>query len=206
VLKIHREYVEAGAELLRTNTFTANALRMDGARAREAILRGVALAREAAGPDRWVAGSVGPLENLNAGAGEAEKSLREQCRALAESGCDAIVLETFGTEAGLGQAIQAARELGLPLIAQMFRAVPSSAGAQVVGVNCVPAIEVARMLDQAGKLLPLSAFPSAGLPKAYQGPDDFARGASALLARGVRLIGGCCGTTPAYLRALKGLL
>jgi homocysteine S-methyltransferase len=204
---VHREYAEAGCELLRTNTFTANSIRMPGDRAREAILRGVALARRAAGPGRFVAGSVGPLSDVKADPERRATAYGDQCRNLLDGGCDAIVLETFRDLGDLGIAVRAARATGLPVVAQValqaaadgLRDLP----ADVVGVNCLGPEEVGAALEKLASRT-RSCFPSAGLPTKVGypvSPASFAQAAERLRAAGVRLIGGCCGTGPGHLRA-----
>jgi methionine synthase I (cobalamin-dependent) len=216
VLQVHREYVAAGAEFIRTNTFTANRLRMPPGLVREVNSEGVRLARAAAGPGRFVAGSMGSLQDVETTDQERRAAYLEQGRALADGGCDALVLETFGSIVDLLQAIDAGRQAGVPVIAQTYVAgLPLSqlslerSGAQVAGANCTSCGECLRIILQfaAGReATPLSAFPNAGPPARYEPPDSFAAGAMLLIQKGVRLIGGCCGTAPAHIRALGAKL
>jgi homocysteine S-methyltransferase len=211
VLAIHRDYVEAGSELLRTNTFTANSARMDPGLAREAILQGVGLARSAAGSGRLVAGSVGPLADLALDPSLREATYLEQCLALAEGGCDLLVLETFQDLGDLAGALRMARATGLPLVAQValadlgpdrIRQIP----ADVVGINCIDPDLAVRAVERLGPGR-RSAFPSAGLPgeSGYPvSPAQFAQGMDRLRSLGARLVGGCCGTGPDHLRAAAG--
>ncbi len=198
VLAIHRRYVAAGAELLRANTFLAQQPYLDAARVREVNLAGVRLAREAGA--KFVAGSVAPAE---AGPGRLAR-YREQCDALAEAGCDAIVLETFRSLEDLRIAVRAAAATGLPVIANRSLGAPRPVRADVVGLNCIDPEAAIRVIGR-GTGRRLAAFPSAGLPDARGcypvTPQVFAEAVVRLIALGVRLVGGCCGTTPAHIRA-----
>lgn len=203
VLAIHRRYVAAGAELLRTNTFLAQRPFLDATRVREVNLAGVRLAREAGA--KWVAGSVAP-----AAAGRDRLArYREQCDTLAEAGCDAILLETFRSLEELRLAVRAAAATGLPLIASRAGRLPRPVRADVVGVNCIDSEAAIRAIGK-GTGRRLAAFPSAGLPdrkgRYPVTPGAFADAVGRLIALGVRLVGGCCGTTPAHIRAAAGVV
>jgi methionine synthase / methylenetetrahydrofolate reductase(NADPH) len=241
---VHREYLQAGAEIIETNTFGANSFRL----ARHSIAdqvhdinrAGAKLAREAAKSfDVWVAGSVGPLgvriEPLGKTSfDEARVAFREQISALAEGGVDLIILETFGYLEELHQALLAARDVNpkLPIVAQVtideegncldgstpetFTPRLEEWGADVIGCNCsvgpvdmLDAIERVRQLTS----LPLAAQPNAGIPRSVEGrniylcsPEYMASYARKFVAAGVRLIGGCCGTTPDHIRVMKSAL
>jgi len=128
VKQVHIDYAKAGAHLLETNTFGANALRLSAIglekKVREINEAGARLARSAAGPQRFVAGSVGPLIPARGEASElslAQKKevLREQMEALAEGGIDLFILETFSALDDLELALAVAGDLGLPAAAQM---------------------------------------------------------------------------------------
>ena len=195
--QVHADYAAAGAELLETNTFGANALRLGAyglAHKVAAINRaGVRLAREAAGPGRFVAGSVGPLLPLrgsDTGPDDATRQLafREQMTALAEAGVDCFLLETFPGVADLRLALAVARELGLPAIAQLAfveggftgdglsveQAAQQLAGGEpaAIGANCGAGprelLLVLRRLAAATDR-PLSAFPNSGFPQLIDG-------------------------------------
>ena len=184
VLEIHRAYREAGARLLRTNTFLA--------KERDLALAGARLAREAAGEDLWVAGAMGP------GADQAE--------ALAEGGCDLLILETFSDADDLLAALRRAKATGLPVVAQMAGLPDARARAEadLVGVNCLDPEETLRLLGRLDGAR--SAFPHGGLPGAPIPPTAFAAAGARLAALGVRLLGGCCGTGPAHVKALAEAL
>ena len=212
VLGLHREYVLAGAQLIKTNTFLANRLRLEkhglGEQVREINLAGARLAREAANA-RFVAGSVGPLSDLPVERRAA--AFAEQCDALAEGGCDALMLETFTDPEDLGLAIGAAVQTGLPIISEMtvangtplaFFKTYLRAG-QVVGVNCVTLLQALRALEYLHTLsaLPRAAFPSAGPPGQEATPEIFGAWVRELVDAGANLVGGCCGAGPDHIRA-----
>src|SRR5918912_14223 len=213
---IHREYIAAGAEVIETNTFGANRVRLAphglDARVREINLHGVKVAREArevAGENVFVAGAMGPLGRPLAEVREMAPQLvrdifREQAEGLLEGGADLLIVETFGDAEELalaGQTVAAALERLRDL------------DIQVVGANCGlgPQATLATIEEMArlspGK--PLSAQPNAGLPTRVggrflygAGPDYFADYARRFATAGVGLIGGGCGTTPPPARAM----
>jgi methionine synthase I (cobalamin-dependent)/5,10-methylenetetrahydrofolate reductase len=240
--QIHREYIAAGAELIETNTFGANRIRLAEfglqERVRELNNRGVRIAREArevAGESVYVAGSIGPVGQPLAPIGtvtlhDVRQAFREQVEALLERGVDLIVLETFYDLAEITEAILAVRETtDLPLVAQMsfgdeghissgqdpaeVARTLERLGADVVGLNC--GLGPQRVLDfvqqmASATVRPLSAQPNAGLPALVGGrtvyvstPEYFADFARRVTAEGVRLVGGCCGTTPEHIRSMK---
>jgi methionine synthase / methylenetetrahydrofolate reductase(NADPH) len=199
VADIHRGHAEAGAEVIGSNTFGANRYRLashDLEDEVESINRAaVRLAREVAGPERWVVGAMGPSGTIFKTVPEGDKpslraAFREQAAVLAEEGVDALVLETFRQPEELALAIQGARagsREAVPVVAMLsFDAFGTTAdgqspedvsrllvdlGADAIGVNCAdgPAgvYEMAtRMLD-AG--LPVVAIPNAGLPRRVEG-------------------------------------
>jgi len=218
VSQVHQDYVSAGAELLRTNTFMASPLRMGPELARETVRRGVRIAREAAGPGRFVAGSVGPLSDLPNPAPEKKSAYRVEIGELAQGGCDAILLETFTSTEDLFIALEAARSgFNLPIIAQMAfprgpdapaLAALAGSGAEMLGVNCSSpwtAAVVSLELQKKGRGTPLSVFPSAGRAEEEEpgGPLGGAvRTGLYLAGRGIRMVGGCCGVGPEAIRAL----
>jgi methionine synthase / methylenetetrahydrofolate reductase(NADPH) len=241
---VHHEYLQAGAEIIETNTFGANSFRLArhslADRVREINVAGARVAREAAKSfDVWVAGSIGPLgiriEPLGkTSLEEARASFREQIAALVEGGVDLLILETFGYVEELHQAVLACRDVNpnLPIVAQVTidedgncldGSDPEAFGARlaewnvdVLGINCsvgpvamLEAIERVRAVTS----LPLAAQPNAGMPRSVEGrniylcsPEYMASYARKFVAAGVRLIGGCCGTTPEHIRAMKSAL
>ncbi len=241
---IHHQYLQAGADIIETNTFGANSFRLArhslADKVAEINFSGARLAREAAKSfDVWVAGSVGPLgiriEPLGkVSLDEAREAFRQQIAALVEGGVDLVILETFGYVEELHQALLAARDVrpGMPVVAQVtidedgicldgstpetFTPRLVEWGADVIGCNCsvgpvamLDAIERVRPLTS----LPLSAQPNAGMPRSVEGrniylcsPEYMASYARKFVAAGVRLVGGCCGTTPDHIRTMKSAL
>ena len=239
---IHRAYRLAGADVIETNTFGANRVKLEGFgladRLREVNLAGVRLARRAAGTGIYVAGSSGPLgvpvmPHGQTTLTEAEDYYREQAGVLLEGNVDLFILETFRSIDDICVAIRAVRSVSeLPLVAQMttnesghshdgispeeFGSRISAEGATVVGINCgsgpAATLEtVERLRDST--FLPLDAQPNAGLPRQVEGrtmymssPDFMASYARRFIQRGVRLVGGCCGTTPEHIRGVASVV
>lgn len=236
VKNLHAAYRRAGSHILVTNTFAANALVLGDAGVDEMCedvnRAGVALAREAGGPECLVCASVGPLglglrlEDYPAAA--LEDIYRRQCLALCEA--DAILLETFVELREARAALTAASDTGLPVIFQIGN---TGGGAQrwsridsllnethrsnviAVGTNCHHPNEIVRVASYiaARTDLPVTASANAGHPQIERGwvtyeysPDDFAAFALALADAGVAVIGGCCGTTPDHIRKLSEVL
>jgi len=238
---LHHEYLQAGAEVIETNTFGGNSFRLERYslenKVREINLVGARLAKEAAKSfDAWVAGSVGPLGTRIEPLGkisfqEARNAFREQIAALIEGGADLLILETFGYLEELHQAILAARELNpnLPLIVQVtvdeeancldgstpeiFAPRLEEWGADVIGCNCsVGPVAMLEAIERvrAATSKPISAQPNAGIPRSVEGrniylcsPEYMASYARKFVTAGVRLVGGCCGTTPEHIRVMK---
>jgi homocysteine S-methyltransferase len=218
VQTLHREYVAAGAELIKTNTFQANRLRLPERlrdKVREINLAGACLARDAA-KGAFVAGSVGPIGSARDG--DPGPAYQEQCRALAEGGCDLLLLETFLEWDDLAAAIPAARSTGLPVVAQMatagqpLHALGKSAQrpdfVDVVGINCVGPAEACTGVTRLATILqtPRSAFPSGGVPGSILPPELFGEWIKRLVEEGVRLVGGCCGAGPEHIRAAAAVV
>jgi methionine synthase I (cobalamin-dependent)/5,10-methylenetetrahydrofolate reductase len=241
---LHREYMQAGAEIIETNTFGGNSFRLARHsmenRVREINLAGARLAKDAAKSfGVWVAGSVGPLgvriEPLGKTSfDEARAAFREQITALVEGGVDLLMLETFGYVEELHQAILAARDVDpkLPLVAHVtidedgncldgstpesFTPRIEAWGADVIGCNCsVGPVAMLDVIERVRALtsLPLAAQPNAGMPRSVEGrniylcsPEYMASYARKFVTAGVRLVGGCCGTTPEHIRVMKSAL
>lgn len=241
---VHRDYLAAGAELIETNTFGANAVRLASHglsdKARAIARQGVKVARaarEIVGVDALVGGSIGPLGKPlepfgHVSVAQAEEAFRGIAEGLLEGGCDVFVLETFQDLNEILAALRSVRRvsLDLPVVAMMtfgldgktlYGHTPSlvvrvlrQAGADVVGVNCgvgpQPTLEVLEELLGAAGDTPVAAMPNAGLPQFVEGrflylasPEYFAEFAARAMELGVRLVGGCCGTTPAHVRAMR---
>jgi len=238
VERIHREYIEAGAEIIETNTFSANRFRLKQYHVEDKLhemnIRGVEIARRAAGERIYVAGSVGPIGQLLEPIGkvkraQAREAFKEQIAALLEGGVDFLILETFVDLRELDEAIAAAKELtDLPIIAQ--KTFPEDGailasnfpievvehiiaqGVDVVGANCTVGpqrmFSLIRTMYKDGVIL--SAQPAAGIPTLQDGrsiyhtsPEYLATYAKQLVEAGVTLVGACCGSTPAHIRAIS---
>ncbi|MGO4880856.1 MAG: bifunctional homocysteine S-methyltransferase/methylenetetrahydrofolate reductase [Bryobacteraceae bacterium] len=240
VRQIHQEYVKAGAEILETNTFGANRMRLGAfgfaEKLRAINQAGVRLAREAAREHAFVAGAIGPLgahiEPLGPTSfAEARAIFREQAQTLLEAGVDLLILETFGYLDEMREALFAAREAAGPdmtIVAQVtiddngnlpdgtetevFARALNEWPADVVGVNC--SVGPKTMLETVERMMafcakPVSAMPNAGVPVRVEGrnlylcsPEYMAQYARRLLWAGVRIVGGCCGTTPEHIKLI----
>ena len=236
---IHDEYVHAGAEVIETNTFGANRIKLEqhglSSEVRQINTAAAKLARAAAGDTVLVAGAVGPLGVRLEPYGptsrdDARAIFAEQMRALKDGGADLFILETFSDLDELTQAIAAARDVdaATPVIAQAainadgvtaYGATPEdivrtldAAGADVIGLNC--SVGPQTILEAIEKMAPLtarklSAQPNAGMPRDVGGrtmymasPEYMSTYARHLVVAGAKLIGGCCGTTPAHVREI----
>jgi methionine synthase / methylenetetrahydrofolate reductase(NADPH) len=241
---VHRDYLAAGAELIETNTFGANHLRLLAFGLEKEVrviarqgVRVARAAREIAGVPAYVAGSMGPLGRAlqpfgQIAVADAERWYQVAAEGLLEGGVDCFILETFQDLNEVLAALRAVRRVSLevPVIAQMTfgqdgktlyghapaLAVPAlrQAGADVVGVNCgvgpQATLEVLEEMLQVAQDMPVSAMPNAGLPHLHGGrfhylasPEYFAEFAARAVEMGVRLVGGCCGTTPAHVRVVR---
>src|SRR6476619_4503737 len=239
VAEVHQEYVRAGADIIETNTFGANRIKLGSFgladKLRAINEQGARIARHAADEKAYVAGSIGPLGIRiepwgKTGVDEARDYFREQAEALAAGGVDLFILETFRDLNEIGAAIDAVRSVSnLPIIAQMtteedgntldgtpperFAPELERRGASIIGVNC--AVGPAPMLDTIERMasvtqLKLSAQPNAGKPRDVEGrniylcsPEYMASYARRFVLHNVRIVGGCCGTTPAHIRQIK---
>ncbi len=234
VRSVHKKYVEAGADIITTNTFGANRYKYHGETPLYDVIKaGVKLAKEAGAS--YVALDVGPTGALLKPFGdmdfeEAVGIFKEQITAGAENGADLIIIETMSDILEAKAALTAAKEVcSLPVFVSMSfdgegrtflgtsaecAAVTfSSLGADALGVNC--SIGPAEMTDTVAKLLsystvPVFVQPNAGLPHicgdetCYDvSPKDFARCVGKMADMGVSCIGGCCGTTPEYIKELR---
>ncbi len=241
VRSIHRDYRNAGAEVLTTNSWGAGRYKLARYnlqdRFEDVNRAAVQLARSEAGEACYVAGSVGPLGPRLEPVGairpdEARVAFREQIEVLVDAGVDLIILETFGDVIEAVTALKAARDVsgelsviasltidmegnplfGMQLEEAMDRIV--EAGADVVGLNCSvgpqPMLRAARRMRAHNPSVPLCIEPNAGLPRQIDGrmiymstPEYFATYARYYLQEGIRLVGGCCGTTPEHIRAMS---
>lgn len=241
VVDVHGEYLKAGADVIETNTFGANRMKLRGFGLGDQVhainLAGAQLARKAvekSKSDAYVAGAIGPLGVRvepwgKTGVDEAEAMFRDQAQALLDGKVDLFILETFRDLNEIGAAIAAVRSIcDLPIVAQMtteedglsldgappeqFAPELIKRGASVVGVNCsvgpAPMLETVERISDIVDVW-LSAQPNAGKPRDIEGrnlylctPEYMASYARRFIASGVRLVGGCCGTTPEHIRQI----
>jgi homocysteine S-methyltransferase len=239
VAEVHQAYVRAGADVIETNTFGANRIKLGTFGLADKVhainFQGARIARHAAREHAYVAGAIGPLGIRiepwgKTGIEEAEEYFREQARALHEGGVDLFVLETFRDLNEIRAAIRAIRSVcSLPIVAQVTTeddgntldgVAPESfvprleeEGAGIVGVNC--SVGPAAMLETIERMaqvatVRMSAQPNAGSPREVEGrniylcsPEYMASYARRFINNGVRLVGGCCGTTPDHIRQIK---
>jgi methionine synthase I (cobalamin-dependent)/5,10-methylenetetrahydrofolate reductase len=246
VQAVHRAYIAAGAEVIETNTFAANRIRLAAyglaGRVRDINFRGVKIAREAreiSGESVFLAGSVSSIGQPLAPVGtitpeEARAIFTEQIEALLEAGVDLLVLETFSSPIELREAVRAAKSVSadLPIIAQVSVDEDGNTLAGASPRDVVEALESLRGDALGGKFgvgpqaaldaiqqmrpltrTPLSAMPNAGNPTTQGGrqiyvstPEYFADYARRFAEAGVAIIGGCCGTTPAHIAAMRNVL
>lgn len=243
VAGIARNYIEAGADMVETNSFggTRSKLAHYGLadRAVELNEAAAAISREAAGPDRHVIASIGPTGKMllmgDVSEDELYDAFKEQAVALERGGADACCIETMAAIDEATLAVRAAREnTSLEVICTftfertiqghyrtMMGVSPADmaaalleAGAQVVGTNCGNGIE--RMIDIVREIraatadTPILVHANAGMPVNVDGvdrfpetPGDMAARVGELVAAGANVIGGCCGTTPEHIRAIR---
>lgn len=241
VARIHQDYIDAGAEIIETNTFSANRFRLAQFHLEDRLTEinkaAVEIARRVARETIYVAGSVGPTGKLLEPIGriklsQARDAFKEQIEVLLEGGIDFLMLETFVSLHELDEAITAAKELTtLPIVAQ--KAFPEDGsilsgsfplevvdhllnrGVDVIGANCTVGPQrmfgLIRTMYKDGVIL--SAQPAAGIPTLQDGrsvyhttPEYLATYARELVQTGVTLIGACCGSTPAHIRAMRRTL
>ena len=238
IVAIQRQYVEAGADCITTNTFSANRLKLASTDATVAEVYAAAAANARAAGAPLVAGDIGPTGALLEPLGtltfdEAFDIFSEQACAAEAAGCDLIVVETMADLLEAKTAVLAAVEsTTLPVFATMtfgedgrtfLGTTPaiaattlSALGASAVGLNC--SLGPTELAPLVGELAPhdralVMAQPNAGLPRIQDGetvfdvgPNEFAQAMEAILDAGAMVIGGCCGTTPDHIAALRALI
>lgn len=251
VREIHRAYLEAGSDIVETNTFGGTRLKLAaydlGDRASDLNRRAVEIARSVCPPGKYVAGSIGPTGHLpdtveplgDVPLEEFRASFTEQAVALAEAGADLLAIETMMVPEEALIAIRAAKEAtNLPVMCTMFfkfnrekgidrtlwgsspaeaARFLTAAGADIVGCNCGEggpdrAAAIIREMREA-TTQPLAAYPNAGLPRLVDNrtvydlsPDQMAAGYPAIIDAGARIVGACCGSTPAHIRQIAAVV
>lgn len=239
VTAIHKSYIDSGADIIETNTFGANRIKLTHYDLQDQVAllntSAVAAARAACGPNTKVAGSVGPTGKLIAPLGDltfdyAYEVFFEQITALHQANVDMILIETIIDIQEMRAALLAAKAAtDKPIICQMsFGAdgrtvtgtdpvtaaiVLEAMGADIIGANC--SLGPAQLLDVVKKLAsatkcPISIQPNAGMPQLINKqtvfpmkPEEIGVWAIELALAGASYIGGCCGTTPAHIKAIK---
>jgi methionine synthase / methylenetetrahydrofolate reductase(NADPH) len=239
VTRVHEDYLRAGAQVIETNTFGANALRLEKhglqGRVREINLAAVKIARAAVAGRGYVAGAIGPSGYF---LGEAsaddlarvKAALLEQAQALVEGEVDALYVETMRQTGELRVALEAATKASggrVPIIASVsvdehgcmadgtasgqIARLMKEWGADVIGVNCSdgPMNVMASVEPMLQVGLPVCAVPNAGLPRRVDErmvyvstPEYFGLYARRMFKLGVRMVGGCCGTTPDHIKRI----
>jgi 5-methyltetrahydrofolate--homocysteine methyltransferase len=243
IRELHRSYIEAGAQLILTNTFGGSRPRLEraglGDKVREINRAAARLAKEVAGGQALVLGDIGPSGEMLAPLGkltveEARRAFAEQAAALAEGGADAILIETMSDLDEARAAVEGAKEAtDLPIICTMsfdthgrtmMGVKPEQAavelwglGLAAVGANCgrtlSESLEAIRAMRRALPEATLIAKPNAGLPR-LEGdeliyevtPEVMAEYAARFADQGVKIFGGCCGSTPAHIAAIAAVL
>jgi 5-methyltetrahydrofolate--homocysteine methyltransferase len=241
--EVARLYLDAGADLVTTDTFGGSSFRLElhglGAEKERVNRQAVEAVKRAVSGRAYVSASVGPTGRLLEPFGDTspdavEAAFAEQVAVLAAAGADLVCVETMSDLVEATRAVRAAKAVAprLPVMATMtFERTPrgfftvmgvsveraaaglAAAGADIVGSNCGTGIEdmleVARAMAKA-TALPIAIQPNAGLPVTRDGalvyeqtPQAMASRVTELLETGVRIVGGCCGTTPDHIRAVR---
>ena len=246
VRDIARSYIEAGADMVKTNSFGANRFKLQHFGFQDMVTEineaAARASRIAAGSDHYVIASIGPTGKMLLMGDVTEEEFydcfKEQATALEKGGADAVCIETMSDADEAVQAIKAAKEntnleviatftfektlqgeyrtmMGLSISEAIRAAI--DAGADVVGTNCGNGME--RMVDIVKEIRAefqdtfILVHANAGLPVLVNGTDTFpetpemmAACVPSLLEAGANIIGGCCGTTPAHIRAIKEVI
>ncbi len=234
--KIHREYVDAGADVVTTNTFGANRLKLSGKAEVEDVIAGAVKIAKKSGA-KYVALDLGPTGQVLEPIGtltfdEAYDLYKEQVKAGKKAGADLVIIETMSDLLEIKAAILAVKENSdLPLFATMtfgedgrtfmgtspenMAITLSSLGVDALGVNCsLGPNELLKTVEKICKFStkPVIVQPNAGLPKVIDGktvfevtPQEYVKAIEKMIDMGVEIIGGCCGTTPEHIKAVKEL-
>jgi 5-methyltetrahydrofolate--homocysteine methyltransferase len=243
VLEIAESYIEAGADMIETDSFGGTSFKLEHYGLQDRVLElnkaAAAISREAAGDDKYVIASMGPTGKMLLMGDVTEEDLynafKEQALGLAEGGADAVCIETMSDIDEAVCAVKAVKEnTDLEIICTfsfektvsgeyrtMMGVSPADmvaallpAGADIVGTNCGNGmermIEIVKEIRTADANIPILVHANAGMPKNVNGkdvfpdtPEDMAGMTPALIAAGANIIGGCCGTTPAHIKAIK---
>lgn len=240
VAEVHKEYINAGADVVETNTYGANRFKLAPHGLEKKLYdinrRGAEIAKSVVGENGYVAGSIGPLGVQIEPLGklsydEAQEAFREQAIGLIDGGVDLIILETFSSVPEILQAIKAIRLLApdMPIVAQMtineegnlvngapldtFIEQVEGLSVDAIGLNC--SVGPKSMMDSLETMkpltsLPISIQPNAGTPQNVGGrnmymasPEYFAEYAKRFILSGASIVGGCCGTNPSHIRAIR---
>jgi len=238
---IHQKYLEAGADVIETNTFGANRLRLASFsydnQVEEINARAVEIAKNVCPEDKFVAGDIGPCGGFLKPVGkvsieELEESFLEQAKALSQAGVDLFFIETMYDLREAISAIKAIKKVSdFPIFVSMtFDKKPrgyftimgntisecalelKKAGADVIGANCtLGSEEMIGLIEELRKHtdLPIIAQPNAGKPEFIQNkltypqdPESFAEDMMKIIKAGANFVGGCCGTTPEFIRRI----
>jgi len=242
VEEVHRAYVEAGADIIETNTFGANRIKLGDyhleKKVRDINIGAAQLARVAIGHKGYVCGSIGPLGKMLDPLGEitfdqAYQTFAEQAKALEEGGVDCVSIETISDLQEMRAAVIAVKsETKLPIIASLtydegektvYGTTPEVAvavleplGVDIIAANCSTGpegiLKVAKRYLAVTKL-PVMVMPNAGMPELIGNkavykmtPVKFGAFAKKFAEMGVSIIGGCCGTNPEHIKAIKSAL
>ncbi|HVP37434.1 MAG TPA: homocysteine S-methyltransferase family protein [Terriglobales bacterium] len=242
ILKVHQEYIRAGADIIQTNTFGASSLKLKKSGNEKKMEKlneaAVKLARTACPDGKYVAGNIGPTGEFLEPVGKAKykqlkEAFSEQAEVLCSAGVDLFSIETMFDLREALAAVEGVRQVStLPLFVcltfekktkgyftLMGDEVSSSlkkleqAGADVVGANCTlgskDMVRLASVIRKSTKL-PIIVQPNAGMPKLVKGktvylqkPSSFASDVLKIVKSGANFVGGCCGTTPEFIKTIK---
>ncbi|MFC1725359.1 bifunctional homocysteine S-methyltransferase/methylenetetrahydrofolate reductase [candidate division KSB1 bacterium] len=240
VEELHLEYIAAGAEIIETNTYSANRFKLETYGLEDKVCeinkKAVQIAKNAAGKsDIYIAGSIGPVgkpfkPSSSAYIDKIVEAYLEQASCLLDGGVDLLIIETFSDLKEMDSVISAIKKLdsniplilsrtffedGRTLMSEHPRDVAKkmdSLGVDIIGANCTVGpqrmVEIIKRMSSVSEKK-LIAMPTAGLPQLERGklvyqskPEYLASYAERLVESGAFIIGGCCGTTPAHIKAI----